>query len=176
MPILLTSSRLAKAATYLLSSMDMEVSTFSIFNSLGCEVALFAKKHYVEELMKLDSFSKEKDYPKALTEVNQKIDEMLKDSKKELIKLANNGEQENSYEVQAGCTANVVLITPDKIYCANAGDSRAIMCKKGEVKALSIDHKPDDKCEKDRIVKAFGTVENGRVDGTLAVSRALGDL
>ena len=26
----------------------------------------------------------------------------------------------------AGCTANVVLITTDKIYCANAGDSRAI--------------------------------------------------
>jgi serine/threonine protein phosphatase PrpC len=26
----------------------------------------------------------------------------------------------------AGCTANVVLITPEWTYCANAGDSRAI--------------------------------------------------
>lgn len=26
----------------------------------------------------------------------------------------------------AGCTANVVLVTPEKIYCANAGDSRSV--------------------------------------------------
>ena len=27
----------------------------------------------------------------------------------------------------SGCTACVVLITPDMIYCANAGDSRAVL-------------------------------------------------
>jgi serine/threonine protein phosphatase PrpC len=27
----------------------------------------------------------------------------------------------------AGCTANVVLITENEIYCANAGDSRSIL-------------------------------------------------
>ena len=27
----------------------------------------------------------------------------------------------------SGCTANVVLITPTEIYCANAGDSRAVL-------------------------------------------------
>jgi serine/threonine protein phosphatase PrpC len=30
-------------------------------------------------------------------------------------------------ESMAGCTANVVLITENEIYCANAGDSRSII-------------------------------------------------
>jgi protein phosphatase 2C family protein 2/3 len=42
----------------------------------------------------------------------------------------------------AGCTANVVLITPEFIYCANAGDSRAVACVSGQTKELSKDHKP----------------------------------
>lgn len=43
----------------------------------------------------------------------------------------------------AGCTANVVLITPDKIYCANAGDSRAVAFVNKSVNPLSYDHKPE---------------------------------
>ena len=44
----------------------------------------------------------------------------------------------------AGCTANVVLVTPDFIYCANAGDSRAVACVSGRAQELSRDHKPLD--------------------------------
>lgn len=42
----------------------------------------------------------------------------------------------------AGCTANVVLVTPDWIYCANAGDSRAICYQGKKLFELSKDHKP----------------------------------
>eukprot|EP00438_Fugacium_kawagutii_P005244 Skav235427 [mRNA] locus=scaffold473:50948:52006:- [translate_table: standard] len=42
-----------------------------------------------------------------------------------------------------GCTAVVVLVTPEKIICANAGDSRAVLCRRGRPIALSIDHKPN---------------------------------
>jgi len=46
-------------------------------------------------------------------------------------------------ESHAGCTANVVLITPEFIYCANSGDSRSIaVMNGGEMKELSKDHKP----------------------------------
>lgn len=46
-----------------------------------------------------------------------------------------------------GCTANVVLIRDGIIYCANAGDSRAVICNNGEAENLSEDHKPDNKIE-----------------------------
>jgi serine/threonine protein phosphatase PrpC len=67
------------------------------------------------------------------------------------------------------------LITKDKIYCANSGDSRAVMCKNSETVELSTDHKPDDPKEKERIEKADGFVSMGRTNGIISLSRALGD-
>jgi len=78
-------------------------------------------------------------------------------------------------ESQAGCTATVVLVTPSEIYCANAGDSRSVMCEKGMCVELSADHKPDLPAERSRIIKAGGEVSEGRVNGMLALSRAIGD-
>lgn len=49
------------------------------------------------------------------------------------------------------------------------------MCRKGKAKDLSIDHKPDLPSEKRRIERANGFVEEGRVNGMLALSRSLGD-
>lgn len=75
-----------------------------------------------------------------------------------------------------GCTGCVVMITPKYIICANAGDSRATMsCVNTQQIELSSDHKPDNEIESTRIVNAGGYVQNGRVDGNLAVSRGLGD-
>lgn len=59
---------------------------------------------------------------------------------------------------------------------ANAGDSRAVLSKSKATVALSTDHKPDMESEKQRIIKAGGMVEDGRVEGNLNLSRALGDL
>jgi len=76
---------------------------------------------------------------------------------------------------ESGSTAVTCLIKDKTIYCANAGDSRAVMCRKGKAVNLSEDHKPMNEIEKERIVKANGFVEDKRVNGTLAVARALGD-
>ena len=54
--------------------------------------------------------------------------------------------------IDTGCTACVVLITKDRIYCANSGDSRAILAQTGNrAHALSEDHKPNNLGEMQRI-------------------------
>ncbi|GAA5906085.1 PP2C family serine/threonine-protein phosphatase [Sporobolomyces salmoneus] len=76
----------------------------------------------------------------------------------------------------SGCTAVGVIVTPElDLICANAGDSRSVMSVGGEAKPLSYDHKPTNAAETSRIVAAGGFVEFGRVNGNLALSRALGD-
>ena len=44
-----------------------------------------------------------------------------------------------------GCTSNVIYINRDlnKIFVANAGDSRCVMGKAGKAVEMSIDHKPE---------------------------------
>ena len=44
-----------------------------------------------------------------------------------------------------GCTANVVMVdyAAQKIYVANAGDSRCAMGRGGNAVPLSFDHKPE---------------------------------
>mmetsp|Transcript_3202 Transcript_3202/g.8200 ORF Transcript_3202/g.8200 Transcript_3202/m.8200 type:complete len:360 (-) Transcript_3202:90-1169(-) len=77
----------------------------------------------------------------------------------------------------SGTTAVVVAISPDgRLTCANAGDSRAVLCRNGVAVNLSEDHKPHNPGELARIRKAGSIVEGQRVNGMLAVSRAIGDI
>ncbi|XP_015119678.1 probable protein phosphatase 2C T23F11.1 isoform X1 [Diachasma alloeum] len=76
---------------------------------------------------------------------------------------------------RAGTTVIAVLIKDNILYCANAGDSRAVASVHGEAVSLSRDHKPFLEDERKRIEAAGGWVEFNRVNGHLALSRALGD-
>lgn len=77
--------------------------------------------------------------------------------------------------MDTGTTANVVLITPSHIYCSNSGDSRGVLMRDGKAIELSFDHKPQNPDETRRINNAKHCVEDDRVDGNLALSRAFGD-
>ena len=68
------------------------------------------------------------------------------------------------------------MVTKDKIICANSGDSRAVIgLKNGKLIELRYDHKPDNDGELKRVKAGGGFVEDGRVQGVIAVSRAIGD-
>lgn len=90
--------------------------------------------------------------------------------------MKNKEEEEFSEESMAGCTANVALLVGNTLYCANAGDSRCVLFRNNQMLEMSTDHKPDLPSEKNRIVKAGGAVIEGRVEGNLNLSRALGDM
>jgi protein phosphatase PTC1 len=61
------------------------------------------------------------------------------------------------------------------LYTANVGDARIILCRNGRALRLSYDHKGSDESEGRRIANNGGLILNNRVNGVLAVTRALGD-
>lgn len=76
---------------------------------------------------------------------------------------------------KSGSTAVGAIVSPKYIFFANCGDSRAVLSKAGKCSFSTTDHKPVNPIEKERIQKAGGSVMIQRVNGSLAVSRALGD-
>jgi len=84
--------------------------------------------------------------------------------------------------VSDGSAVNIVFLTSSSIFVANAGDSRCVLIRQDPhndrfvAVALSQDHKPESQEERDRIEALGGFVtESKRVNGVLALSRALGD-
>lgn len=83
---------------------------------------------------------------------------------------------ENDPGSSSGCTAVVVILKNNDLYVANAGDSRCVLSRDGKALEMSVDHKPEDPDERQRIEKAgFKVTSDGRVSGGLNLSRAIGD-
>ncbi|KAE9452138.1 hypothetical protein C3L33_15952, partial [Rhododendron williamsianum] len=76
----------------------------------------------------------------------------------------------------SGCTSCVAIVRNNQLVVANAGDSRCVISRKGQAYNLSRDHKPDLEAERERILKAGGFIHAGRVNGSLNLSRAIGDM
>lgn len=85
-------------------------------------------------------------------------------------------DEEEHHAAGMGATAVSVLVRGPKIVVANTGDSRAVLSKRGQARALTQDHKPILFEEAKRIIKAGGFVRDNRINGALNVSRTLGDL
>ena len=108
------------------------------------------------------------------------------------------------HAIHAGATAVVAVITGNILTVANAGDSRAVLCRHKQKQhqtittsstqdantttttmdvhdiyayPMSYDHKPSQKHELDRITNSGGFVNHfGRINGNLNLSRSIGDL
>ncbi|KAF2872386.1 phosphatase 2C-domain-containing protein, partial [Massariosphaeria phaeospora] len=141
---------------------DKRLSFFGVYDGHGGDkVAIYTGEHLHDIVAKQQAF-KEGDLKKALQDGFLATDRaILSDPKYE--------------EEVSGCTASVGIISKDKIYVGNSGDSRSVLGIKGRAKPLSYDHKPQNEAEKARIQAAGGFVDFGRVNGNLALSRAIGD-
>ena len=153
---------------------DTDSALFAVFDGHGgAEVAKFCSKNFGAKLKETQEY-KDGKYELALKRAFLLLDEILvtPEGQKQLRNMAD----KDVHESNAGCTANVILIKDKKIYIANAGDSRSLLYKNGKVTRLSEDHKPDMEIEKTRITNAGGFIIDGRVNGNLNLSRAIGDL
>ncbi len=177
---------------------------FGVFDGHGGrEVARFVKKNFTKELLLNKNF-KNNNFKQALIDNFLKIDQLVLEPKgmlalKEEAKLSKEDDErqeklspnkqnqlysqlissmpkDENVAMNTGCTATVCLINENKIYFANAGDSRIVVAKKGIAYAMTVDHKPELDSERNRIYKAEGWVSDGRIKGNLNLSRSLGDM
>jgi serine/threonine protein phosphatase PrpC len=158
----------------------------------GTDVAIYTSR-FLHKNVAATAAYKSKDYTTALKEGFLKTDaDLRKDEgisecsriRREVARSKQGSDEDDEDDdvdddagqlTESGSTAVTVLLAGKDLYCANAGDSRAVISRKGVAVGLSDDHKPFHDVEKARIEKAGGFVEDKRVNGTLAVARAMGD-
>ncbi|KAI6239038.1 PPM-type phosphatase domain-containing protein [Aphelenchoides fujianensis] len=143
---------------------DEKAAFFAVYDGHGgARVSQFAGLHLHKRIIGNEHYQ-QNDFVKAIQTGFLKLDEDLK-------------EDEETKEQMSGTTAVTVLIKDKKIYCGNFFRSfpSAFTRPRGNAVPLSYDHKPTNEPEMQRIQKAGGWVDAGRVNGNLALSRALGD-
>lgn len=130
----------------------------------GQDAAKFSSDTLHEELSKRLAEDPERDIKEALEDTFLAVDDRLK------------ADSSNAKFDLMGTTAAVALIFEDKVIAAGVGDTRVILATDGQgCVPLTIDHKPNVQEERNRIESAGGIVIFGRTNGTLAITRALGD-
>ncbi|XP_073302075.1 probable protein phosphatase 2C 39 [Primulina huaijiensis] len=143
---------------------DNELGLFAVFDGhLSHQVPIYLKSHLFNNILKEPDFWS--DTEKAIRRAYRITDGNILEKSHDLGK--------------GGSTAvTAILINCEKLFVANVGDSRAVICKDGKAKQLSIDHEPGK--ERENIENRGGFVlkypgDVPRVDGQLAVARAFGD-
>ena len=145
-------------------SLNPLISYFAIFDGHnGDKPALYCMNNFhkiILQNLKINNF----DIEKSLINSYEKIDNEI---------------SKENYNEESGTTSTTLLIYEklnEKYFaCANVGDSQCYLIKKNSVIKISKDHKCNDKSEVDRIKKCGGMVFNGRVFGTLMLTRSIGD-
>lgn len=141
---------------------DDSCGYFAIYDGHGGRQAVDHVQETLHERL-LDELRKSQSVREALDNAYKIVDDELK-------------EKEIMYN---GTTAISCLIRMEdgvrKLYAANAGDARIVLCRGGKPIRLTYDHKASDEQEAKRIQNTGGFVAYNRVNGILSVTRALGD-
>ncbi|XP_062502856.1 protein phosphatase 1B-like isoform X2 [Corticium candelabrum] len=154
-------------------------SFFGVFDGhAGSKCAGYTSDHILNHLMR--NMEREKSEEDASSSIGSgSIDKVKEAIRQTFLGLDEEIQQTPNWsngKDLSGTTAITCLVTEDHIIFANCGDSRGLLCRRGEVVFSTEDHKPYLERERERIEKAGGCVVLQRVNGSLAVSRALGDI
>lgn len=147
-------------------------SFFAVYDGhAGSQVAKYCCEHLLEHI------TSNSDFQSALQE-DPSVDSVKKGIRTGFLQIDEHmrtiSEKKHGVD-RSGSTAVGVMISPSHIYFINCGDSRGLLSRGGAVHFFTQDHKPSNPLEKERIQNAGGSVMIQRVNGSLAVSRALGD-
>eukprot|EP00123_Amoebidium_parasiticum_P007232 comp17977_c0_seq1/m.18360 comp17977_c0_seq1/g.18360 ORF comp17977_c0_seq1/g.18360 comp17977_c0_seq1/m.18360 type:complete len:346 (-) comp17977_c0_seq1:189-1226(-) len=150
---------------FVITHLTPELSYFGVFDGHGGDQASEFAAEFLHEMIK-KQLDAGKSYEEGLREGFLQLD----------------SEFCNIPELpKCGTTATVGLMADKRLVVAHVGDSRAVILHKGTPTVLTTDHKPNVPEERQRIEGCGGEVTtdpNGtttRVNGRLAMSRAIGD-
>lgn len=176
-----------------ISGMDIKgLNLFGVMDGHGSHghfISQSVKSLFTEFILDASHY----DYTESLSSICTKFQDSEYSHLKQCFMFCETSLARSKYEINfSGTTAALVAQVGNTIFCANTGDSRAILFNKNNtIICLSKDHKPDDPSEKERIISSGGRVEklveNGQSVGPfrvwlkyedypgLAMSRSLGD-
>jgi len=155
------------------------VSWFAVFDGhAGSRVSAHCSDHLLDCISSVEDFkdSLRKEHTLGEEELLEKVKAGILNGFLELDEKLRKIPEVANGEDKSGTTAVCALITEKYVLFSNCGDSRGVLSGEGSKPVLAtLDHKPSNPPERERIQNAGGSVMIQRVNGSLAVSRALGD-
>ncbi|KAA8579167.1 hypothetical protein FQN60_007300 [Etheostoma spectabile] len=155
----------------------VECAYYALFDGHGgVDAATFAATHLHVSLSKQEALRS--DTATAFKTAFKHTDDIFKSKAKREVLKQNQSNILNTQRLRSGTTAVAVLIQGQELTVAWLGDSQAMLVRKGQAVTLMDPHKPDREDEKRRIEDLGGCITFmgcWRVNGTYAVSRAIGD-
>ncbi|CAN7056332.1 unnamed protein product [Brassica rapa subsp. trilocularis] len=154
-----------------LSQLPNPSAFYAVFDGHGgSEAATYVKQNAIRLFFEDDKF------PQTSKVNNSVYVEEVKSSLRNAFLQADLALAEDcSISSSSGTTALAALIFGRLLMVANAGDCRAVLCRKGRAIEMSHDHRPINLLERRRVEESGGVFEDGYLNGELSVTRALGD-
>lgn len=167
---------------------NSEEALFSVFDGHGGpEVSKFCEINFPDQLIQAlgDASDVDASFLDAMRRAYLQLDQLLlSDEGRKFVRNFDSGAMNKASSFidddgdrvdNVGCTAVSCYIKKNKVYVANCGDSRIVLCRGGTAIELSTDHKPEVAEEERRIRAGGGIIQDGRVNGNLNLTRAIGD-
>ena len=148
-------------------------SFYSVYDGHGGDVVSnYLKDKLQKEIIK---------HIKCFEDINQYYKKIILESFENLeCDIMKQSKKDNKIKGSGSC-ALILITNDDNLYIANLGDSRGIICSNNNlINILSIDHKPKNEYECQRVYKFGGKVEKINdiyriFPGGLSVARTIGD-